>query len=433
MKTLTFFLTLCLSLTLIAGCTGTPATPSSLPAATNPPPASTNTPQPPTPASTTTLLPPQAQAQLTPTPTCNFTDAQVQATETAVVAPQPKPEWIFAAGNAILSPATVVDGVIYFGSDDGTLYAVNLSTHDLKWKYQTGGAVRSQPAVDLTLVYAASDDSDLYAISKSDGTLAWKSQIERSPIQRSSSDMTSAWDWYTSSPVLQDTTLYIGSTDGNLYALDTQTGKTLWKFDTTASIRTTPLVANGLVYIGNTLGDYFAIDAKVGTEVWNYSTKEGNSSNGMALVDNIVYFVSSTNFHALEAKTGAVKWTRSMGPGSNFKPVSENGILYADGYDESGCYRPVGAYDAGTGKLVWVPNFFLTDMLLTSVTIGQNSVYFGADHEGLYALDKKTGEIKWKLVVSGAQGSGVNANATVADGMVYFGGMDGKLYAVKDQ
>ncbi len=281
------------------------------------------------------------------------------------------------------------------------------------------------------MVYAASDDSYLYAVSRSDGTLQWKSQVEKDLVIRSSSDLNSVWDWYTSAPVLQDTTLYIGSTDGNLYALDTQTGKTLWKFATNAPICTTPQVANGIVYIGDTFGFYFAVNAKDGTEVWSYNAKDHNYSSGMALIDQVLYFVTSNSLHSLDAKTGSVKWTKSMYNGG-LSPAYENGILYTDGY-ENGCMHPVGAYQANAGQLVWVPHTFISDWILTSPTIGQNTIYFGADHEGLYALDKKTGAMKWKLVVSGKLGSGVNASATVADGMVYFGGMDGKLYAVRDQ
>jgi len=90
---------------------------------------------------------------------------------TAMPIPTQKVEWTFAAGAPIWGPITVSGGVVYFGSDDSYLYAVDTATHELKWKFQTGGAVRSRPAVSKDLVYAASDDSNLYAVSIDKGAL----------------------------------------------------------------------------------------------------------------------------------------------------------------------------------------------------------------------------------------------------------------------
>lgn len=286
MKKPMVLLALCFCLVWMAGCTAAPT----LPTATI-----TATPITPTPTITDTPMP--------PLPT------EVQAMATAATS-GPTPEWTFAAGGPIRSPITVTDGVVYFGSEDHNLYAVNIATHDLKWKFETDGAIRSQPAVSKDMVYIASDDSYLYAVSKSDGSLSWKSQVEKEVVKRTQLVAAGAeWDWYTSAPILQDTTLYIGGTDGNLYALDAATGKTLWKYAAIdmSAIRTTPLVAAGVVYFGDTAGNFYAIDAQKGIKLWNYATTYSNHDNGLALVDNVVYFGTDMGFFALEAKTGIVK------------------------------------------------------------------------------------------------------------------------------
>src|SRR5512140_3343771 len=88
----------------------------------------------------------------------------VPPTPTATVSPAGTVLWTFAAGNSIWSSPVVSNGVIYFGSDDQALYAVDLQTHQLAWKFATGGVIRSRPAVLGNMVYASSDDGVLHAL-----------------------------------------------------------------------------------------------------------------------------------------------------------------------------------------------------------------------------------------------------------------------------
>src|SRR6185312_13411925 len=63
------------------------------------------------------------------------------------------------------------------------------------------------------------------------------------------------------SPAIAEGVVYIGSTDGNLYAVDQETGKQKWKFKTFASrqVTSSPTIANGLVYFGGFDGSLYAI------------------------------------------------------------------------------------------------------------------------------------------------------------------------------
>lgn len=74
------------------------------------------------------------------------------------------------------------------------------------------------------------------------------------------------------SPAIADGVVYIGSTDGNLYALDQESGKQKWKFKTFASrqVTSTPTIANGLVYFGGFDGILYALDVQTGTVKWTF-------------------------------------------------------------------------------------------------------------------------------------------------------------------
>src|SRR5260370_13445233 len=76
-------------------------------------------------------------------------------------------KWKFRTERVIeawFSSPSVSDEVVYFGSDDNYLYALNASTGELKWKFKTGDVVYSSPAVADGAVYVGSHDGYLYSV-----------------------------------------------------------------------------------------------------------------------------------------------------------------------------------------------------------------------------------------------------------------------------
>src|SRR3974377_1030756 len=136
------------------------------------------------------------------------------------------PKWHFQTAGRIRSSAGLVDGVVYFGSDDGYLYALKAGDGRLVWKLKTGGAVSSSPAVANGLVYFTSGDSVFRAIETKSGNVKWTFATgPELPFQ-------GAWDWFLSSPVLSEESVIFGAGDGFVYALDAVSGKKLWTFKT---------------------------------------------------------------------------------------------------------------------------------------------------------------------------------------------------------
>jgi eukaryotic-like serine/threonine-protein kinase len=99
------------------------------------------------------------------------------------------------------SPA-VVNGVVYVGSMDYKVYALNASTGAVIWNYTTGGSVGSSPAVADGKLFVGSDDARVYALNATTGTLVW-------------SYLTSYW--VRSSPAVADGKVFIGSNNGQVY------------------------------------------------------------------------------------------------------------------------------------------------------------------------------------------------------------------------
>jgi len=147
-------------------------------------------------------------------------------------------KWKFKSTGKIFSSPAILDGIVYVGSEDHYLYAVELNSGKLLWKFKTGGTVDSSPAVYENVVYFGSFDGYYYAVNAKTGKLLWKFKTggERLVGFKGLWGMTprnlymeDQYDFYLSSPVLnlndRDLTVYFGSSDGNLYALNAKTGK----------------------------------------------------------------------------------------------------------------------------------------------------------------------------------------------------------------
>jgi len=152
------------------------------------------------------------------------------------------------------SPA-VVNGVVYFGSDDNRVYALDISTGSLLWRYTTGYIVGSSPAVVNGVVYVGSGDGNFYALNASTGALVWKHSGDGYSIE--------------SSPAVVNGVVYFGADDSNVYALNATTGALLWSFTTGDYVQSSPAVAGGVVYVGSNDGNVYALNATTGTKLWS--------------------------------------------------------------------------------------------------------------------------------------------------------------------
>jgi outer membrane protein assembly factor BamB len=372
------------------------------------------------------------------------------ASPTATAVPAPEPLWTFQTEGAIWGTPAVSDDTVYFGSDDGNLYAVETQSGSIKWKFTSQGIVRSRPAIAGELVYFASDDGYLYAVNAQSGTQAWHTDIGNSMPrdQReklgTSTDPT-GYDYLQSSPVVVDGQVYIGSLDGNVYALAADTGTINWTFKTGNKVRATPTVDNGSVYIGSWDRSTYALDALTGQLLWKTPPIGGQVQSTALVANGLVYTASrKASVVALDAQTGEKKWEYSYGNNMwvESSPQLKDGIIYIG----SSGSRVVWGLDSRTGKAV--TGFFSKAFHWSTPAIVDDTLYIGGtsfkgevNKGGLFGLklvDRKISDPNheyWFFPVpeqETAEGnwSGVASSPIVQNGVIYFGGLDGKLYAV---
>jgi outer membrane protein assembly factor BamB len=293
-------------------------------------------------------------------------------------------KWKFTSRNEndVASPA-VVDGVVYFGSLDSFMYALNAQTGQKVWEYKTGNGVVSSPAVVDGVVYFGSNDSFLYALTAQTGQEKWKYFF---------GNAYEVW----SSPAVIDGVVYIGSSDG-LHALDVKNGQEVWRFVTRNAVNETPAVVDGVVYFGD-IYEFYAVDVKTGQEIWKIESGGGKSSPAMA--EGIVCFSCNDGLCAVDAKTGQEQWKFAL------------------------------STDDVKGYEVWSSPAIVDGVVYFGSINMYSSMYPGMDNY-LFAVDVKTGREMWKFAVAtDALGFGVVSSPAVVDGVVYFG-CDNNLYALK--
>jgi outer membrane protein assembly factor BamB len=143
--------------------------------------------------------------------------------------------WVFTTGDKIWSTPVIRDGVVYFGSHDKKVYAVDLASGEELWQFTTGGVVAGRPLLFSGLVIVGSFDKVLYALDARDGSLRWQVQ---------------GFNWFWAGAVADEKTIFAPSMDGNIYAIDAN-GTLLWKHDMGSPIVSRPvLVPRGLAVAG---------------------------------------------------------------------------------------------------------------------------------------------------------------------------------------
>ncbi len=338
-------------------------------------------------------------------------------------------KFTFHAGGPIRSTPAVADGVLYFGSADGNLYALDSKTGDERWRFGTGGGISSSPAVAAGTVFFSSRDGFLYAVNTGTGKQRWRFRL--------GTDLGSHnyWDYYLSSPIVAGQTLFVGAGDGHVHALDIRNGKVRWSFATGARVRATPAVDGDNVVFATMSGHVYAVTAKDGVQRWKFATQgasnkfedNGNDTTSISaspsISDGVVTVGGRDGFaYGINLADGSLRW-RTTHDGSSWilATAVEDGTVYI----ASGSAMIVQAADLKSGAEKW--RHKTSGAVFSSLTIAGDVLYFADLAGNLEAVDKATGARRWIYSLTDR----VFSTPVVADGVVYCGADDGTLTALE--
>ena len=322
-------------------------------------------------------------------------------------------KWLFA-GVLLLAQTTLADVAwwpMFRGSQDlaGVAQGTLREPLKLRWSFKTGGPVKSSAAIDNGKVFVGSDDGSVYALDLATGKRLWSFGTGES---------------IESSPLALNGAVYVGSGDGKLYALDAASGALKWCHPCGDKILGAPnwarLDAKECILVGSYDNKMHCVEAATGQEVWAYDT--GNFVNGAPAFaqGRVVFGGCDARIHALAVTDGKPLKEIEAGAYIAGSCAVKGRFAYAGHYENQ-----VVCADLEAGKLLWrfkeskQPFFSTPAVTETRVLIG------GRDRK-LYCLDRETGRLVWAFATQGV----VDSSPAVCGDRVVIGSSDGRLYLV---
>jgi eukaryotic-like serine/threonine-protein kinase len=343
-------------------------------------------------------------------------------------------KWVFETGGPVRSSPVVVGGVVYVGSYDKHIYAIDAATGKEKWKHKTRGRVSGSAAVVGQTVYFASEDGRLHALKTSDGTEVWAARTGQKPA---------------GSPAVMGGKVYIGAgarggselmimSSGPLLAFDAATGEKLWTGSSGPQGYAAVATEGKRLYAGFGGSCFAAFSLDRGRHTWKTNSGgQRRQFTSMTVVGDSAFIPQTIGgvVFRMNAKTGAEIWRNApveknlklaMNQGGEFgheifTSLAVTGKLVIGGFDDGN----VIAFDFKTGKKAWT--FPTEKPIHSSPSVAAGLVYFGGWDGVVYALEVATGKPVWQHKIDAR----MDSSPWPGDNVLYIGADDGKVYALE--
>ena len=275
----------------------------------------------------------------------------------------------------------------------------------VRWTVRGGSLIEFPPAISSGALFFGTNHGRVLAVSAASGRTLWQREFDRciaaSPTVAGNTVFVSVMDPY---PCSADH----DPGDGFVVALDAATGKERWRTRVGVT-ESSPLVVGRTLYVGSWDRRLYALDRSTGRVRWSFAT--GGKIKGAAASDGRTVSVGSYDgrAYALDAVTGRLRWSRAVDG-----PIYANPALVGDRLvigDLSGTISALGLHD---GRLLWWTQ--TGSYVYSSAAVWHDRVYVGSYDGRLYALRSSDGHRLWSFDA----GSPISGTPTVVGGIVYF-------------
>jgi len=275
------------------------------------------------------------------------------------------------------------------------------------WRFAAGDKLYAAPVIHQGTLYLGTEDGVLHAVDARRGNELW-----RLPLPE---------HWLPTEAAAAEGMVFIGTRDARplgsgdkaLLALDAATGEEAWRFETGALNLSAPVVGAGRVYFAANDGTVYALEAEGGygyKELWRRKI-EGWTPFHPTVIEGTLYLGSQGPIlHALDAESRRVKWRFIAGGQVPYSPAVAEGVVYFSSWDGN-----LYGVDAQKGSELW--RFTTGRALTTSPTVAEGIVYFGCHDRQVYAVEAESGQELWRFKTGGR----IYSAPVVAGRKVYFG------------
>jgi outer membrane protein assembly factor BamB/tRNA A-37 threonylcarbamoyl transferase component Bud32 len=184
--------------------------------------------------------------------------------------------WRVDAGSPIRSTPLLIGENVYFGTEAGDLFCIDLGGN-VKWRFKAKRALTSSPVHANGIIYVGSVDTLLYALDAKSGYIIWRFRMAKATI---------------STPFITDNYIFTGSVDSHIYCVDLHSAKEIWNFATENQVTSSPITYQDSVYCGSVDGAMYCLEFRTGRLRWKFQT--GGPITGTPLiVEDVLYFGSN--------------------------------------------------------------------------------------------------------------------------------------------
>jgi outer membrane protein assembly factor BamB len=210
-------------------------------------------------------------------------------------------QWDVATNHSVWGQPAFRDGVLYVNSMDHTVRALDAASGEEIWHTPLNGSLPSQPVLDGDLLYVSSFDGHVHALDIETGEEVWAA---------------AASDWVWGAPAVADGAVYFGDIQGNLYAVNAESGELIWEKQTNAPIQTSPVVVDDMLYVaspsadGTTSGWLTAYHAADGDQLWQQTTSGPLYTTPVVVGDSLVVALPNTEAYLIgfDLESGTEQW-----------------------------------------------------------------------------------------------------------------------------
>jgi outer membrane protein assembly factor BamB len=307
---------------------------------------------------------------------------------------------------SFVSPA-VADWPLFRGNalQNGVVDAKLPDKLEVRWKFQTKDAVEAAVAVVNGTVYAGSFDEHLYAIDLAKGTEKWKTKL--GPIK--------------AAPSFHDGRIYVGDEEGMFHCVDARDGKKLWSFETNGEITSSANFADGKIIFGSHDSTLYCLD-KDGKVVWKFKT-EGPVNGSPAIVGNLTFVAGCDSaLHVLDVKSGKELKAIDLGGQAGATAAIRDQQLFV-----GTMANQFQAVDLKKAEIFWTYEPERSQPFYGSAAVTDKFIVVGGRDRLVHGLDRAKGKLLWTHPTKGR----VDSSPVVVGGRVYVGSLDGHLYILE--
>ncbi len=301
--------------------------------------------------------------------------------------PQVKEKWTTKIGNAIYSSPVLYKDKVYVGDDAGQLTCLSLKDGKQVWTYKSRNRIVGTPAASNDVVVFGSADKNIYGIDANTGKQLWVLQTEEAVL---------------GAVAIDNNIAYVGASDHKMRALNLKTGELIWEYAAVKGyIETRPLVYGNKLIFGAWDNNMYALDKNTGRLLWKWDGGLTRMHFSPAAVwpvaahGKVFFSAPDRVLTALDAETGKTIWRtkESMVRETIGLSADETRIYSKTMQDSVVCYSAVN----NEPQKIWSVNVGYGYDHAPSMPVEKNNIVFGSTKNGLiFALDAKTGQLRWK-------------------------------------